>query len=93
MDDTCEDLFRYSIDDSSGVLRFTEFKLCSRLENSSTGSVLAEYFVGRALCDVQPEDVTTLPECSQCECLDEILEHVLELQKQVGNCPTDKPKA
>ena len=86
MSEHCDSMFRYTLDDSSGRLIFTEFKACERLAGTDMGNAIEEYFLGRDLCDVDADDVAVRPECKDCDCLGKIFKQVLELRDHVAQC-------
>ena len=89
MKEFCDERFVYSIDDSSGELRFTQFKVIARQPNAEVAGAIEEYFAGRALCDVDPNEVWAISGARECACLDDILAYVLELRRNVAKCPND----
>jgi hypothetical protein len=51
----CYDKIRFTLSDSSGVLRFTSFDFVDAPECAETARALGEYLVGRPLAEVDVE--------------------------------------
>jgi hypothetical protein len=81
-DNVCTDNIRYSLSDSGGQLRFTEFEVLGPLKGTKMAKALKSYFKGRNLREVSLEQISINCPIEKRECLDNILKGIVQLKKQ-----------
>ena len=74
----CYDKIRFTLNDSSGVLRFESFDIVDSPECTDIARTLREYLVGRPLAEVDLEYISGLWCWGNAECMKTVVQVIQE---------------
>ena len=74
--DDCRDRLRFRLNDDDGVLRFVNFEILNASKCRGITNTLQEYFIGRALAEVDFDYLRRLMCRGNGECIDAVIREV-----------------